>query len=114
MRLIELFSDYIRNKKDLLEYIEERKNIHERGEFNDEKLRQAAQKLEKLKNEYPDIYKGMHETLEDYYCQDEGHYVEYPINFTRQILMMFETHSTVEDIYKSYQKGLKHRCRDIN
>ncbi len=112
MRLIDLFSDYIRNKKDLNEYIEKRKGINERGEFNDDKLRLAAQKLERLKKEYPEIYDGMHETLEEYYRQDEGHYVEYPINFLKQILMMFETHSTPEDIYKSYKKGLNHRCRD--
>ncbi len=112
MRLIDLFSNYIRNKKDLLEYIEERKNINERGEFNDENLRKAAQKLERLKKEYPDIYNGMHETLEEYYKRDEGHYVEYPINFLRQILMMFENHVTVEQVYESYKKGLDHHCRD--
>ncbi len=112
MRLIDLFSHYIRNQKDLLEYIEKRKNINERGEFNDATLKKAAQKLERLKEEYPDIYNGMHETLEEYYKRDEGHYVEYPINFLRQILMMFENHVTVEQVYKSYTKGLDHHCRD--
>jgi len=112
MRLIDLFSDYIRNKKDLIEYIEKRKDINERGEFNDDKIRLAAQKLERLKKEYPEIYNGMYETLEEYYSQDRGHYVEYPINFLKQILMMFETHVTVEDVYQSYKKGLNHRCRD--
>eukprot|EP01156_Anaeramoeba_ignava_P016191 Anaeramoba_ignava/a619315_14.p1 GENE.a619315_14~~a619315_14.p1 ORF type:complete len:116 (-),score=3.60 a619315_14:161-508(-) len=112
MRLIDLFSDYIRNKKDLLEYIEKRKDINERGEFNDENLRKAAQKLQRLKEESPQIYEGMHETLEEYYKRDEGHYVEYPINFLRQILMMFENHVTVEQVYESYKKGLDHHCRD--
>ena len=50
MRLIDLFSDYIRNKKDLLEYIEKRKDINERGEFNDEKLRLAASSKFLLRN----------------------------------------------------------------
>ena len=112
MRLIDLFSDYIRNKKELIEYIEKRKNINERGEFNDDQLRLAAQKLERLKKEYPKIYDGMYETLEEYYKQDRGHYVEYPINFLKEILMMFENHITVEHIFKSYKDGLTHRCRD--
>jgi len=33
--LIELFTDYIRNRKDLREYVVKRKTINERGEFND-------------------------------------------------------------------------------
>lgn len=112
MRLIDLFSDYIRNKKDLLEYIEKRKGINERGEFNDDTLRKAAQKLERLKKENPDIYEGMHEILEEYYRRDEGHYVEYPINFLKQILRMYETHETVEQVFECYKKGLTHMCRD--
>ncbi len=112
MRLIDLFSDYVRNKKDLLEYIEKRKGINERGEFSDATIKKAAQKLEKLKKEYPEIYDGMHETLEEYYRRDEGHYVEYPINFLRQILRMFETHETLNQIFESYKEGLDHHCRD--
>ena len=33
----------------------------------------------------------MYETLEEYYRQDEGHYVEYPINFLKQIKLILET-----------------------
>ena len=32
--LIDVFTDFIRNKKDLREYVEKRKRINERGEFN--------------------------------------------------------------------------------
>jgi len=112
MRLIDLFSDYVRNRKNLIEYVEKRKGINARGEFNDTQLKVASQKLERLKKEYPEIYEGMHQTLEEYYKQDQGHYVEYPINFLKQILMMFETHVTVKDIYQSYKDGLNHHCRD--
>lgn len=112
MTLIDLFSDYIRNKKDIVEYIEKRKSINERGEFNDATLQKLAQKLEKLKKESPEIYEGMHNILEEYYKRDEGHYVEYPINFAKQILMMYENHISLEHIYKSYKDGLDHYCRD--
>jgi len=112
MALIELFSDHIRNHKSLVDYIEKRKGINERGEFNDAELLLASQKLEKLKKESPEIYNGMHEVLEEYYKRDEGHFVEYPINFLKQILMMYENHITIEHIYKSYKDGLNHHCRD--
>ena len=54
----------------------------------------------------------MHNTLEEYYKRDEGHYVEYPINFLREILRMYENHVTIEQIYKSYKEGLDHHGRD--
>lgn len=112
MRLIDLFSDYIRNKKDLLEYIEKRRDYNEVGEFSDEQLRLAKQKLERLKEESSETYEKMHQLLEEYYRQDQGHFVEYPINFLKQILKMYENHVTVEQIVKSYEEGLSHCCRD--
>ena len=88
MTLIELFTDYIRNKKNLKEYVEERKNFSTKGEFPDETLIHAEEYLQRLKKEHPDIYEGMYRTLECYYAEDNGHYVEYPLNFIRQILQI--------------------------
>ena len=51
MSLIELFTDYVLNRKNLKEYVELRKTIHERGEFNDSKLIQAEENLQRLKSE---------------------------------------------------------------
>ena len=113
MTLIELFSEYIRNQKSLVDYVEERKTIGTRGEFNNETLLLAAKKLERLKEEDPLVYKEMHELLEEYYNRDEGHFVEYPINFTRQILKLYETErATPERVLECYRLGLDHHCND--
>lgn len=42
MTLIEIFTDYMRNKKSLVDYVEQRKSmIGARGEFNNETLLQT-------------------------------------------------------------------------
>ncbi|MFT5661994.1 MAG: hypothetical protein ACI9TV_002642 [Sulfurimonas sp.] len=114
MTLIELFTDYIRNQKSLVDYVEERKKMTKtRGEFNNETLLLAAEKLERLKEENPAIYKEMHELLEEYYDKDEGHFVEYPINFTKQILKLYENErATPERVVACYREGLDHPCQD--
>ena len=112
MRLIDLFSTYIREQKNLALYIEERKSINEEGEFSDSELILAAKNMQKLKSEEPDIYEAMHKTLEEYYARDEGHYVEYPINFTKQILKMYVNDVKPERVYECYVQGLNHPCSD--
>lgn len=109
MTLIELFSDYVRNKKSLKLYVEERKNYITRGEFSDQTLIKAQSYLQRLKKEDPGIYDLMYETLEQYYEEDCGHYVEYPINFIRQILQIYDNHIPAEKVYEVYRKGLKDR-----
>ncbi len=114
MTLIELFSEYIRNQKSLVDYVEERKKMTKtRGEFNNETLLLAAEKLERLKEEDPAVYKEMHGLLEEYYNKDEGHFVEYPINFTRQILKLYESErATPKRVLECYRQGLDHPCND--
>lgn len=112
MTLIELFADYVRNKKDLKEYVEKRKEIPTRGEFTNEALYIAQDKLDELKSEEPEIYDAMYETLEEYYRQDRGHYVEYPINFIREILMMNQYNMGPKRILKIYKQGLDHHIHD--
>jgi len=112
MTLIELFSDYVRNEKSLKEYVEKRKTINTRGEFNDKTLFQAAEDLERLKKEEPEIYALMHETLDTYYKENNGHFVEYPIDFIRQILKIYQNNIPAKKVYECYLKGLNHECRD--
>jgi hypothetical protein len=112
MTLIELFTDFIRNKKDLREYVELRKSIPTRGEFNDQTLIQAQEDLERLKQEHPEIYEAMYKVLEQYYKNDEGFTTEYPIDFVREILKIYQKGIPAEKVYACYAKGLKHPCRD--
>ncbi len=112
MTLIELFTDYVRNQKDLKEYVELRKNINTRGEFNDQTLIQAAEDLQRLKIEDPEIYNLMYETLNKYYELDGGHTIEYPIDFVREILKIYQKNISAKKVYECYAKGLKHPCRD--
>jgi hypothetical protein len=112
MTLIETFTDFVRNKKSLDEYVEIRKTMHERGEFNDQKLIQAEANLQRLKNENPEIYAKMYEVLEEKYRRDEGHYVEYPIRFVANILKMYEGSNTPEKVYDDYKALLTHRFSD--
>jgi len=112
MTLIELFTDYIRNKKSLKEYVEERKNYHTRGEFSDQTLIKAEDYLQRLKREKPEIYDLMYETLEQYYEEDNGHFVEYSLNFIRQILKIYEGGIPAQKVYEVYNEGLKHQYCD--
>lgn len=110
--LIDLFTDYIRNKKDLREYVERRKTINERGEFNDQKLIRIQENLERLQKENPDIYNKMFEVLEEVFRRDQGNYVEYSLDFAREILQMFKGKS-LESIYENYKAILDHKYQTV-
>lgn len=112
MSLIEIFTDYVLNKKSLIDYVELRKKINERGEFNDTSLIKADENLKRLQREYPDVHAGMYETLEKIYAQNVGFSVEYPIDFIRQILKMFNTPLTPYEIHQEYQRVLDHYHHD--
>ncbi len=112
MTLIELFTDYVRNQKSLKEYVEKRKTINGRGEFNDATLIQAEEDLQRLKKENPKIYDLMYETLNEYYKKDEGYTLEYPIDFVREILKIYQNNIPAQKVYESYKEGLNHFCRD--
>ncbi|MCH9814703.1 MAG: hypothetical protein K0U47_12265 [Epsilonproteobacteria bacterium] len=112
MTLIEIFTDHIRNRKSLKTYVEIRKTIPTRGEFNDETLIQAEEDLQRLKQEDEEIYELMYETLEAYYAQDAGHYVEYPINFVREILKIYQCNVPAKKVYEQYKRGLDHHIHD--
>lgn len=106
--LIEMFTDYIRNRKDLREYVQKRKTINERGEFNDASLIKIQENLERLKEENPYIYEKMYEVLEEVFRLDAGQVVDYPLDFAREILKMFKNRSS-ESIYEEYKAVLQHR-----
>jgi hypothetical protein len=110
--LIDIFSDYIRNKKDLRQYIKLRKTINERGEFNDSQLLQIQENLERLKKENFEIYSKMYEVLEKVYQQDQGNYIEYPLNFASSILQMYKT-QPINEIYDTYKDILKHKYQTV-
>ncbi len=110
--LIEIFIDYIRNRKDLREYVVKRKTIQERGEFNDATLIQVQENLERLSVENPDIYEKMYQVLETVFENDAGQRVDYSLNFARQMFKMFKN-KTPEDIYKEYKAVLKHKYQTL-
>lgn len=112
MSLIEMFSDYVYNRKSLKEYVEVRKSIHERGEFNDQKLIRAEEHLQRLKEEDNELYELMYKTLNEYRKLDMGHPTEYPIDFIREILKMYEASITTRQVYENYKEGLKHYIND--
>ncbi len=113
MSLIEIFTDYILNRKSLKEYVDVRKTIHERGEFNDAKLIQADENLQRLKTEEPEIYEGMYETLAKIYARNTGLSIEYPIDFVRQILRMYRGPLSPRQVYEEYQRTLEHYHHDV-
>lgn len=112
MSLIEIFTDYVRNQKSLIDYVEVRRNIHERGEFNDASLIKADEILKKLQKEYPDVHEGMYKTLTKIYEKNIGLTVEYPIDFIRQILKMYNETLTPHQVYEEYQRVLEHYHHD--
>ncbi len=114
MILIELFTDYVVHRKSLKEYVEVRKTINERGEFNDAKLIQAQEHLDKLKVETPQIYEKMYDVLNEIIKRDAGHKVEYPLDFVRAILHMYKNHKTPESIYEEYKSILEHEFQTLN
>lgn len=113
MSLIETFTDYVLNKKSLKEYVEIRKTIHERGEFNDAKLIQAEENLQRLLREEPEIYTGMYETLFEIYKHNTGLTIEYPVDFIRQILKMYKNSLTPKQVYEEYRRVLEHYHHDM-
>lgn len=113
MSLIETFTDYVLNRKSLKEYVEARKTINERGEFNDTKLIQAQENLERLKSEEPEIYEGMYATLAKIYARNAGLTIEYPLDFIRQILKMYKNSLTPAQVYEEYKRVLEHYHHDV-
>ena len=112
MTLFELYTDYIRNKKDLSSYVEERKQYHTRGEFNDETILYAQECFNRLKQDNPEVYDLMYETLEQYCIRDEGLCMEYPITFTKEIMKIYNKNLDPIRVYENYKSGLDHHCQD--
>lgn len=108
MLLIEVFAEYIIERKNLNEYVEVRKTIDQRGEFNDATLIQAQENLDMLAHYFPDIYENMYKILAQYIAFDAGHTVEYPINFVREILTLSKPNVTPQTMYENYKGGLEH------
>ena len=113
MSLIEMFTDYVYNKKDLREYVQKRKNLHGRGEFNDATLILAQENLERLKEENPKMYDAMYDTLEEYVKLGNEQPLEYPIDFIRIVSRLYKQRFTVEKMYTAYRAGLQHRTYDL-
>lgn len=108
MLRIEIFTDYVKHRKSLKEYIAIRKMIHEQGEFDDASLIKAEENLLRLQREEPDVYDGMYATLEELYERNIGLTIEYPIEFIRQILKMYCNTLTPVQIYEEYKRVLDH------
>ncbi len=108
MTLIEIFTDHVVNRKSLKDYVEIRKGLHERGEFNDTKLIQAEENLQRLKQEDPEIYELMYATLDEIFRRDTGDIVEYPINFIREILKLYKGDMSAKKVYEEYRRSLEH------
>ncbi|MGB5966091.1 MAG: hypothetical protein WBF77_06905 [Sulfurimonadaceae bacterium] len=108
MSLIEIFTDHVVNRKSLKEYVEIRKGLHERGEFNDKKLIQAEENLQRLKQEDKETYEQMYTTLADIFKQDTGDIVEYPINFIREVLKIGQNGMTAKKVCEEYKRSLDH------
>ncbi|MDD3597301.1 hypothetical protein [Sulfuricurvum sp.] len=113
MSLIEIFTDYVQHKKSLKEYVEIRKTIHERGEFNDESLIRAEENLMRLRQENPEVYTGMYDLLSQIYERNHGLTIEYPIEFIRQILQMYDSPFSPIQVYEEYKRVLDHYHHDV-
>ncbi len=113
MTLIEMFTDYVYNKKDLREYVKKRAEANERGEFNDSTLILAQENLERLKKENPEIYNAMYATLKEYVKLGYEQPLEYPIDFIRTVSRLYKQRFTVEKMYANYRSGLEHRTYDL-
>lgn len=108
MLLIEIFTDAILNKKSLKDYVKIRKENNQRGEFNDSSLIKAEENLQRLKKENPEIYDAMYETIEKIYELNNGLTIEYPIDFIRQILKMYNGYLTPYQVCEEYKEVLNH------
>lgn len=113
MTLIETFTDYVLNRKSLKDYVQYRKTTSERGEFNDAALIRAEENLQRLKEENPEVYNGMYETLNEIYKQNSGLTIEYPLEFVRQILKMYAGSLTPKNIYEEYTRVLEHYHHNV-
>ena len=113
MMLIEIFSDYVFNQKDLREYVKLRAELNERGEFNDATLILAQENLERLKSENPKIYNAMYETLREYKRLRYNQPLEYPIDFIRIVSRLYKQRFTPEKMYANYKGGLDHHICDL-
>lgn len=113
MSLIEIFGDYVFNKKDLREYVQKRAELNERGEFNDETLILAQENLERLEREDPEIYNAMYETLREYKRLRYNQPLEYPIDFIRIVSRLYKQRFTPEKMYANYRGGLNHHTCDL-
>ncbi len=112
MLLIEIFTDYVLNKKSLKDYVEIRKTINTRGEFNNASLIQAEENLQRLRREDPEVYAGMYETLAEIYKRNAGLSIEYPLDFVRQILKMYQGSLSPQQVYEEYKRILDHYHHD--
>lgn len=112
MKLIDVFTDYIVNRKSLRDYVEVRKGIDGRGEFNDETLLQIQDNLDRLKAEDPKTLDEMYKILNEIIKLDRGHAVEYPIDFAKEILKMHKMSVRPKDVLESYKQILTHKYHD--
>ena len=112
MSLIAIFTDHVVNRKSLKDYVEIRKNIHERGVFNDQTLLQAEEDLQRLRREDNATYEAMYRTLEEIIRRDEGYFVEYPVNFIKQILRIYQGGIPAKKVLEEYRRELDHHYRD--
>lgn len=109
MTLIEIFTDYVVNKKSLLDYIELRKGLKQRGEFNDETLVLAQKNLDRLNIENKEILDEMYTILFEIIKLDRGHFVEYSLDFIKEILKLYKNSVEPKDILKNYKEILNHK-----
>lgn len=112
MTLIEIFTDHVVNRKSLKEYVEIRKGLDERGEFNNTSLLQAQENLQCLKEEDNETLERMYETLNEVIRRDLGHKVEYPIDFIKQILKIGEHGKSAKRVCQEYKRVIDHHFND--
>ena len=112
MSLIAIFTDHVLNRKSLKDYVEIRKSIRERGVFNDATLIQAEEDLQRLKREDPETYEGMYKVLDEIIRRDEGYNAEFPINFIRQILQIYQGGIPAKKVLENYRLELEHHFHD--
>lgn len=111
MGLIHLFNDHAVNRKSLKECVEVRKSIDERGEFNDRTLLKAEEYLQRLKRDDNATCKAMYAVLNKIIRPDEGHFVEYPIDFIKQILRIYRDGIPAAKVLERYREMLEHHCQ---
>ncbi len=108
LSLIDLFTDHVVNRKSLKDYVEIRKGLNQRGEFNDASLLEAEEILTCLKRVDNESYELMYATLNEIFRQDIGDVVEYPINFIREVLKIGRNGMTGRKVAREYQRSLEH------